>query len=98
VNKDDYTMLVTSARRRQVLSTPDRPPSLFISQSPTVGEPWRNFQSPVGFGSRFQREVPLFWTNPNLPRTQPSIVRGKLVRKKSARDPCNRFGTIHDDS
>jgi len=33
-------------RRRQVLSTPDRPLSLFTSQSPTVGGPWPNFLSP----------------------------------------------------
>jgi len=31
-----------SARRRQVLSTPDRPLSLFISRSLTMGVPWRN--------------------------------------------------------
>jgi len=30
-------------RRRQVLSTPDRPLSLFISHSLTVDVPWRNF-------------------------------------------------------
>jgi len=35
-----------STRRRQVLSTPDRPLSRFISHLPTVRVPWRNLLSP----------------------------------------------------
>ena len=45
--------------RRQVLSTLNRPLSLFISHSPTVREPWRNFLS-LEFGTEFQREVSSF--------------------------------------
>jgi len=48
---------------RQVLSTPYRPLSLFISHSPMVGVPWPNFLSPE-FGIKFQTEVPLFLEMP----------------------------------
>jgi len=43
----------------QVLSTADRTLSLFISHSPTVGVPWRNFLSPE-FESKVLEEVSLF--------------------------------------
>jgi len=43
----------------QVLSTPNRPMSLFISQSPTVSVPWPNSLSP-GLKAKFQKTVALF--------------------------------------
>jgi len=49
----------TTDRRHKVLSTPDRPLSLFISHSPTVGVPWRNFPC-AEFGTKFLREVLVF--------------------------------------
>jgi len=40
------------------VNTKPRPLSLFISHSPTVRVPWRNFQSPE-LGAKFQTALPL---------------------------------------
>ena len=72
------------AGHHRVLSTAGQPLSLFISYSPMVGVPWRNFRS-TEFDTNFQREVPLFLEMPNFLKTQRSTGRGKPVCKKSAR-------------
>ena len=77
----DWPCVFAVGHGRQVLSTPDRPLSLFISHSLTLSVPWQNFLSPE-FGTKFQTVIPLFFGNtPNFPKTQ----RGKPVCKNSAR-------------
>ena len=85
-----HERLPSASRRRHVLLTPDRPLSMFISHSPTVGVPWRNFLSPE-LGQSSRRKYPYFWRYPNFPTTQPS--RGKPARKNQL-DLCSRFDTI----
>jgi len=72
-------------RRRQVLSTPDRPLSLFISYSPTVGVQWQNFLSPE-FGIKYQMgSTIIFWIYSNFCKIKCSIGLGKPACKNAAR-------------
>ena len=58
------------------MSTTGQHGHLFISHSPTVSTPWRNFLTPE-FGTKFQMEISLLLEIPNFPKTQYSICRGK---------------------
>jgi len=57
--------------------------------------PWQKFPSPA-FGTKFQREVPVFLEIPNFPKIQCSIGRGKPYAKNQL-DPWNHFDKIPDD-
>ena len=75
---------------RQVLSTPDRPLSLFISHSPTIGVPWRQLLSPE-FGTTFLKKSSLIFRGTLI--SLEHSVEGNLYAKKSARS-CSRFDTL----
>ena len=54
--------------------TQTRPSTSFVDH--TIDLPWRNFLGPE-FGAKFQRKVPLFWSNPNFLTTQFRIGQRK---------------------
>jgi len=69
-------------------------PSTFVELSwqhvATIDVPWRNFLSPE-YGTKFQREVPLFWRYQNFLKIQSRIGRRKLPCQKTQFDSFIRF-------
>ena len=88
-----YTARAVHVRRRhQVLSTPDRLLSPFISHSLTVGVPWRNFLNGV-WDKVPDRSV--FILGDTLIFLKHSVAQAERnLYAKNQLDLCSRFDTI----
>ena len=86
INKDRSDRTCHVFRSHQVMSTPNRLLSLFISHSPTVGVHTQNCKV-QSKGSKWQSsggKCPYFWRYLYFSKTHCSTGRGKPVCKKSA--------------